>query len=141
MLMESLATGRAISLPSVACAGGKLARAWRAYALVREQFDTPIGRFEGVQERLARIAGLTYAIDAARALTLAAVDAGEQPAVASAIVKTYCTEAMRVVVNDAMDVLAGAAIMRGPRNALAALTRRSPIGISPSRARTSSRAR
>ena len=111
MLMSSLATGRAISLPSVAAAGAKVsARATSAYALVREQFDTPIGRFEGVEEPLARIAALTYAIDAASRLTAAAIDAGEKPAVLSAIVKAYCTELMRDVVNDAMDIRAGAAI-------------------------------
>jgi acyl-CoA dehydrogenase len=100
-----------------------------AYATVREQFDTPIGRFEGIEEPLARIGGLTYLMDAARALTCAAVDAGERPAVLSAIVKAYLTEAMRVVVNDAMDVRAGAAIMRGPRNILARAYAAVPIGI------------
>jgi acyl-CoA dehydrogenase len=130
MLMQSLSVGRSISLPSVAAAGTKLsARVASAYAMVREQFDTPIGRFEGVEEPLARIAGLTYAVDAARSNALAAVDAGEKPAVLSAIVKTYCTEAMRDVVNDAMDIRAGAAIMRGPRNILHRIYETIPIGI------------
>ena len=129
MLMECLATGRAISLPSVAAAAAKVsARAASAYAIVREQFDTPIGRFEGVEEPLARIAGLTYAIDAASRLTAAAIDAGEQPAVLSAIVKAYCTELMRDVVNDAMDIRAGAAIMRGPRNIIGRAYASIPIG-------------
>ena len=58
MLMESLAAGRAISLPSVAAAAAKVsARAASAYALVREQFGMPIGRFEGIEEPLARIGG------------------------------------------------------------------------------------
>jgi acyl-CoA dehydrogenase len=130
MLMESLAAGRSISLPSVAAAGAKVAaRTVSAYGIVREQFGMPIGRFEGVEERIARIAGLCYAIEATRSLTVAAVDAGEKPAVLSAIAKAYCTEMMRVVVNDAMDVRAGAAIMRGPRNILAALYATIPIGI------------
>jgi acyl-CoA dehydrogenase len=130
MLMESLSAGRSISLPSVAVAGCELAaRSASAYAMVREQFDTPIGRFEGVAEPLARIAGLTYVTDAARRLTAAAVDAGEKPAVLSAIVKAYATEAMRVVVNDAMDIRAGAAIMRGPRNILSRAYAAIPIGI------------
>src|SRR5262249_39585537 len=107
MLMECLATGRALSLPSLAVAAAKVsARAVSAYAVVREQFDTPIGWFEGVEEPLARIAGLTYAIDAASHLTAAAIDAGERPAVLSAITKAYCTELMRDVVNDAMDIRA-----------------------------------
>jgi acyl-CoA dehydrogenase len=130
MLMECLAAGRAISLPSVAVAAAKVsARAVSAYALVREQFDTPIGRFEGVEEPLARIAGLTYAIDAASQLTAAAIDAGEKPSVLSAIVKAYCTEQMRDIVNDAMDIRAGAAIMRGPRNIVGRAYTSIPIAI------------
>jgi acyl-CoA dehydrogenase len=130
MLMECLATGRAISLPSLAVAAAKVAsRTVSAYALVREQFDTPIGRFEGVEEPLARIAGLTYMIDAASWLTAAAIDVGERPAVLSAIAKAYCTEQMRLVVNDAMDIRAGAAIMRGPRNILGPSYLSIPIAI------------
>jgi acyl-CoA dehydrogenase len=96
---------------------------------VREQFDTPIGRFEGIEEPLARIAGLTYAIDAASRLTAAAIDAGEKPAVLSAIVKAYSTELMRDVVNDAMDIRAGAAVMRGPRNIIGPAYAAIPIAI------------
>ena len=130
MLMETLAVGRSISLPSVAVGGAELAaRTVSAYAMVREQFDTPIGRFEGVEEPLARIAGLTYAMNAARLVTLSAVHAGEKPAVLSAVAKAYLTEAMRDVVGDAMDVRAGASIMRGPRNVLARAYLGVPIGI------------
>jgi acyl-CoA dehydrogenase len=130
MLMECLAAGRAISLPAVAVGGAELAtRAVSAYATVREQFDTPIGRFEGIEEPLARIAGLTYLMNAARTLTVGAVDAGERPAVLGAIVKAYLTEAMRRIVNDAMDIRAGAAICRGPRNILATAYMAVPIGI------------
>jgi len=130
MLMETLAVGRSISLPALAVGGAELsARVVSAYAMVREQFDTPIGRFEGVEEPLARIGGLTYAMNATRVLTAAWVDAGERPAVLSAIAKAYLTEAMRDVVNDAMDIRAGAAIMRGPRNILARAHQAAPIGI------------
>ena len=130
MLMESLAAGRSISLPSQSVGGAKLAaRVVSAYAMVREQFDTPIGRFEGVEEPLARIAGTTYLMDATRWLTAAAVDAGEKPAVLSAIAKAYLTEAMRDVINDAMDIRAGAAIQRGPRNVLGRAYDAAPIGI------------
>jgi acyl-CoA dehydrogenase len=130
MLMESLAVGRAISLPAVSSAAARVAaRCVSAYAVVREQFDLPIGRFEGVEEPLARIAGLTYAIDALRGLALAALDAGERPAVPSAIAKAYSTEAMRAIVNDAMDIRAGAGIMRGPRNVVGRTYPMVPIGI------------
>jgi acyl-CoA dehydrogenase len=130
MLMQSLAAGRSISLPALSVGGSQLAtRVVSAYAMVREQFDTPIGRFEGVEEPLARIAGLTYVMNAARVLTAGAVDAGEKPAVLSAIVKAYLTEGMRDVVDDAMDVRAGAGICRGPRNILARAYVAAPIGI------------
>ena len=130
MLMESLAAGRSISLPSLSVAMAELAtRVVGAYGTVREQFDTPIGRFEGIEEPLARIGGLTYLMNAARTLTVAAVDAGEKPAVLSAIVKAYLTESARRVVTDAMDIRAGAAICRGPRNILANAYNAAPIGI------------
>ncbi|MDH3297441.1 MAG: acyl-CoA dehydrogenase [Gemmatimonadota bacterium] len=130
MLMESLSAGRSISLPSLAVASAELAtRVVGAYATVREQFDTPIGRFEGIEEPLARIGGLNYVMNAARVLTAGAVDAGEKPAVLSAIVKAYLTESMRTVVNNAMDIRAGAAICRGPRNILANAYQAVPIGI------------
>ena len=130
MLMDCLAAGRGISLPSLSAGAAQLsARTVSAYANVREQFGLPIGRFEGIEEPVARIAGQTYLLDAARRLTLGAIDAGEKPAVVSAIVKRYLTEGMRQVVNDAMDVQAGAAISRGPRNILAGAYASLPVGI------------
>ncbi len=130
MLMDCLAAGRGISLPSLSVGASQLAaRATSDYASVREQFGLPIGRFEGIEEPLARIAGQTYLMDAARTLTAGAIDAGQQPAVISAIVKRYLTEGMRAVVNDAMDIQAGAAVCRGPRNILAGAYASVPIGI------------
>ncbi|WP_243049923.1 acyl-CoA dehydrogenase [Dyella sp. RRB7] len=130
MLMESLAAGRSISLPALAVGAAQMAtRICGAYATVREQFDTPIGRFEGIEEPLARIAGLTYLMSATRTLTCGALDAGEKPAVLGSIAKAYLTDAMREVVSDAMDIRAGAAIQRGPRNALSRMWMSVPIGI------------
>ncbi|WP_426270811.1 acyl-CoA dehydrogenase [Dyella kyungheensis] len=130
MLMESLAAGRSISLPALAVGAAQMAtRICGAYATVREQFDTPIGRFEGIEEPLARIAGLTYLMTATRTLTCGALDAGEKPAVLGSIAKAYLTDAMREVVSDAMDIRAGAAIQRGPRNALSHMWMSVPIGI------------
>jgi acyl-CoA dehydrogenase len=130
MLMECLAAGRSISLPALSVGAAQMmTRISGAYATVREQFDTPIGRFEGIEEPLARIAGKTYMMTAARTLTCGALDAGEKPAVLSAIAKAYLTEGMREVVTDAMDIRAGAAIQRGPRNSLARAWDAVPIGI------------
>ena len=130
MLMDSLAAGRSISLPALAVSSVQLAtRVTGAYATVREQFDTPIGRFEGIEEPLARIGGLAYLMNAARILTAGAVDAGEKPSVLSAVVKAYLTEGMRQAMGDAMDIRAGAAICRGPRNILAHAYQAVPVGI------------
>ena len=130
MLMDCLAAGRSISLPSQSAAAAQYAtRVVGAYATIREQFNLPIGRFEGIEEPLARIGGHTYMMDAARRLTCGAVDAGEKPAVLSAIVKAYLTDSMRNVINDAMDIQAGAAICRGPRNMLGRGFVAVPIGI------------
>jgi acyl-CoA dehydrogenase len=130
MLMECLSAGRAISLPANSCGGAQLAaRAVGAYASVREQFGLSIGRFEGIESPLGRIAGTVYWMNALRQVTAGAVDAGEKPSVISAIAKCWSTEAMRRIVNDAMDVLGGAGICRGPRNVLAAAYQATPIGI------------
>jgi len=130
MLMQSLSAGRGISLPSMASGCAKLAtRTAGAYASIRKQFGMPIGKFEGVEAPLARIAGLTYAIDSARRLTAGAVDEGIKPAVASAVVKCYLTEGMRQVTNDAMDVVGGAGICLGPRNVLGGMYAALPIAI------------
>ena len=119
MLMESLTDGRAISLPALSTATAKLAaRVTGAYSRVRRQFKLPISQFEGVQEALARLAGNTYCMDAARLVTLAALDQGHKPAVVSAIVKYNLTARARQVMNDAMDVHGGAALFIGPRNPL-----------------------
>ncbi|MGF1546784.1 MAG: acyl-CoA dehydrogenase [Thiotrichales bacterium] len=130
MLMESLAAGRGISLPALSVAGAKhCSLSTGAYARVRKQFRLPIGKFEGVEEVLARIGGLTYMMDAARTLTTTALDQGEKPAVVSAILKYQLTEMMRQVVNDAMDVHGGRGICMGPSNYLARTYQSLPISI------------
>ncbi len=130
MLMESLAAGRSISLPSLSTGAGKLvSRATGGYARVRKQFKTPIGKFEGVEEALARIAANTYLMEAARSMTAGAVDLGEKPAVVSAIAKYNLTERMRAVVNDGMDVQGGGAICMGPRNFIGRVYQSVPISI------------
>ncbi|MDO8293068.1 MAG: acyl-CoA dehydrogenase [Gallionella sp.] len=130
MLMECLAAGRSISLPASSIGGMKMAaRTSGAYCRVRKQFKTPIGKFEGVEEPLARIGAHTYMIDAARQFTALAVDLGEKPSVISAIVKYHATERGRIVINDAMDVHGGKGICLGPDNYLARDYQQTPIGI------------
>jgi acyl-CoA dehydrogenase len=130
MLMECLAAGRSISLPSSSVGAMKLAaRTSGAYCRVRKQFKMPIGKFEGVEEPLARIGAHTYMVDAARKLTALAVDLGEKPSVISAIIKYHATERGRIVVNDAMDVHGGKGICLGPDNYLGRFYEQIPIGI------------
>jgi acyl-CoA dehydrogenase len=130
MLMQSLAAGRAISLPSLGVAGGKMASLLTgAYARIRTQFDVPIGLFGGVEEPLSRIAGRTYRMDAARLLTLIALDQGEKPGVLSAINKYQLTEGNRQCIIDAMDVHGGKGISQGPNNYLARAYQALPISI------------
>ncbi len=130
MLMESLAAGRSISLPSSNTGMAQLtARAVGAYARVRSQFGMPIGRFEGVEEALTRIGAYTYLMDALRTFAAAAVDQGQKPAVLSAIAKYHVTERARRVVNDGMDVIGGKGICLGPSNFLGRAYQQIPIGI------------
>jgi acyl-CoA dehydrogenase len=130
MLVQSLAAGRAISLPALGTAGSKLAaHTTGAYTRIRKQFKMPIGYFEGVEEVLARLAGNVYRTDATRLLTLVALGMGEKPSVLTAIAKSYLTEANRLAINDAMDVHAGKGIIQGPRNYLNLLYQAIPIGI------------
>lgn len=120
MLMESLAAGRGISLPASSTGGTKaVLRVASAYAAVRKQFGLPIGKFEGIEEPLARIAGYTYILEAARKYTCGGLQTGAKPAVVTAIAKYNFTETFRKAMNDGMDILGGAAISRGPRNTLA----------------------
>lgn len=130
MLMECLAAGRSISLPAANTGTQKLtARTVGAYSRVRRQFRTPIGRFEGVEEALARIAVNTWLSDAARVFTAGALDLGERPSVVSAIVKYHVTERARQTLNDGMDVIGGKGICLGPQNFLGRSYQQLPIGI------------
>ena len=130
MLVECLSVGRAITLPSTAAGGMKAgALVTGAYARVRKQFGLAIGRFEGVEEALARIAGNTYSGSALSQATAAAVDRGEKPAVPSAIAKYHCTEKGRQTISDVMDVLGGKGVILGPKNFAGRNWQAAPISI------------
>jgi acyl-CoA dehydrogenase len=130
MLVECLSVGRAISLPSNSSGAGRAAAAATgAYARIRKQFGLAIGRFEGVEEALARIGGYTYAMTALSRATAAAVDRGEKPAVPSAIAKYHATEWARAISADAMDVHGGKGVILGPKNYLGRGYQSVPIAI------------
>jgi acyl-CoA dehydrogenase len=130
MLMEQLAGGRAISLPAGAIGGMKAITAVTgAYSMVRQQFGMPIGRMEGVEEKVGKIAGLTYAFEGARVFACSAIDEGQQPPVVSAILKAYSTETARELGRDGMDVFSGAGVMQGPNNILGRGYAGAPVAI------------
>jgi len=130
MLMESLAVGRGISLPSTSTGGVKLgARVSGAYAQVREQFGLSISKFEGIEIELAKMAGFTYMMDASRKFTIGAIDQGKKPAVINAVMKYHSTETFREVINHSMDILGGAAISLGEKNLVAHAYFGAPVAI------------
>ncbi len=130
MLMECLVVGRGISLPSLS-AGTSKKVSWVVghHARVRKQFGLPIGKFEGIEESLARIAGLTYIISANQNYTLSALNQGIHPPIITAITKYNSTEWARQVSLDGMDVMGGAGLTLGPRNMIGNLYKSLPIAI------------
>lgn len=130
MLMECLGAGRGISLPAQAVGMSKMVtRVTSCHATIRKQFGVNIGKFEGIEEPLARIAGFTYLIEAMRKYTLGALDQGIKPAVITAIAKYQSTEISRKIVIDGMDIMAGNGIARGPRNLISSYYIGAPISI------------
>ena len=130
MLMECLAAGRAISLPALGSAMQQAALyVSNGYGQIREQFGMPVGKFHAVAGLVAQMSAELYATDAARRFTAAALDKGERPSVASAILKVQLTEAGRRAVNHGMDILGGKGIISGPSNLLGVSYRQAPIAI------------
>jgi len=130
MLMECLAVGRSISLPSNTAGQATMAAlATGAYARIRKQFNLPVGSFEAVQEQLAKLATQAYSAQAVRQMTAQAVDLGEKPSVPSAIAKFYCSDTAADSMRRAMDVHAGKAVMLGPSNWLARAYQGAPVAV------------
>lgn len=130
MLVECLSVGRGITLPSNSTGGLKsAAMATGAYSRVRRQFKIPIGKMEGIEEPLARLAGNAYLLDAASTLITTGIMLGEKPAVLSAIVKYHCTHRAQRGIIDAMDIVGGKGICLGPSNFVARSYQGSPIAV------------
>ena len=130
MLVNCLSVGRVVALPSVSnCLAKRALAGCSAYSRIRRQFNMPIAEFEGIQKPLARIAGFSYIINAARLHTAQAVDMGSKPSVPSAILKYHCTEMARQISIDASDIHGGKAIMKGPKNYLAFAYESMPVAI------------
>jgi len=130
MLTSSLAVGRGISLPSTGSGASKLAlKTVVEYSTVREQFGLGIGKFEGIQELIAKMAILTYLQNASKKFVLDALDGGVKPAVVNSVMKYHATQNARVVLNHAMDIVGGAGIIKGEKNLLANLYTGIPVSI------------
>ncbi|TMN73245.1 acyl-CoA dehydrogenase [Pseudoalteromonas sp. S1727] len=130
MLVSCLGAGRGISLPALGVSSSQVAfKGASEYAAVREQFGLAIGQFEGIQEKLADIAGKTYLQEAMRVLTTEGLGMGLKPSVVTAIAKYHMTEIGRDVLDSAMDIQAGKAIQNGPQNTLASGYVAQPIAI------------
>ena len=130
MLVECLSIGRSISLPALGTATSAVSYVTAgAFSRIRRQFNVEIAQFEGIEEKLAEIAGLNYLVNATRLLTVAAVNEHKKPSVASAITKYFNTELARIVVNAAMDVHGGRTVVVGPRNYLSNYYQGIPISV------------
>ncbi len=130
MLMACLGVGRAVSMPAVSSAGMEFSTCYTMlYAGMRKQFNLPIAKMEGVIEKLAHSVYLTFVNTSARRLCSTLVDDGENPAVASALIKYASTNDMRTCVNDCMDVLAGKSICDGPNNYVQGVYQAIPVAI------------
>ncbi|MBV53361.1 MAG: acyl-CoA dehydrogenase [Coxiellaceae bacterium] len=128
MLLECLSIGRGISMPALSSAVGQQCfKMTSAYCKVREQFNRPIGEFEGVKTALSEIGGLTYLIAATRYVTTEAVVQGAKPSVASVMSKYHLTELSRKILARSMDIHAGHGLQMGPRNLLANVFNGQPI--------------
>ncbi|WP_052367341.1 acyl-CoA dehydrogenase [Algiphilus aromaticivorans] len=130
MLMESLAGGRMVSLPATAAGGLQAAAAMVGpYSIVREQFGMPIGRMDGVEDKIGRVAATAYMVEGARIFGCSAVNDGIHPPVVSGVMKAYTTELGRSAATDAMDVFAGAGVMQGPNNVIGRGYCSAPVAI------------
>ena len=129
MLIECLGAGRGVSLPALSTASGEMNyRMVGAYARIRRQFNTEVGKFEGVQEASADIAASGYALEAMRQFVTKGLETGA-PAVMTAMAKYHATEMMRKSVEHSMDIVGGRAIQKGPRNFLVASYHSVPVAI------------
>jgi len=130
MLMECLAAGRGICLPATAIAAANVSTfGVYHYAMNRKQFNLPLIKMEGVQEKLLDMLYNTWLIHSSVHLTNDILDSGEKPAVISAIMKQQTTDRARDVINYGMDIHAGSSICLGYNNFIEKFYRSSPIGI------------
>ena len=131
MLMECLAAGRGISLPSSNTGMAMLAvRAVGGYARVRTQFKTADRQVRG-RRGSARAHGRQPVHDGrdAHADREPRSTSARSPRCVSAIAKYHITERARQTINDGMDVIGGKGICMGPSNFLGGAYMQHPVAI------------
>ena len=130
MLMECLSAGRGICLPATANASSKVCTyGIYNYIKVRDQFRMPLNNMEAIREKFNKMVLNTWLIQSSVAMTNDILDSGKSPSVISAIMKQQCTERGRIVINEGIDIHAGAGICVGYNNFIEKFYRSAPIGI------------
>jgi alkylation response protein AidB-like acyl-CoA dehydrogenase len=80
------------------------------HANTRKQFGRPLGEFELIKKKIARMAAGAYAMEAMTTVTASLIDRGlEDYVLETAMLKVFTTEALWLLVNDAFQVYGGAA--------------------------------
>lgn len=93
-----------------ACTGGAKFLLEKAveHAKTRYQFKRPLASFALVKEKIAKIAALTYAMEAATYLTAGLVDAGvEDFMLEAAILKVFASESLWTILYETMQIYGG----------------------------------
>ena len=82
------------------------------WAQTRYQFGRPLADFELVQQKIARMSSLTYAMDAMLYMMTGMLDRGDQDImVETAITKVFCSHYGWKVIDDVMQVMGGEGYM------------------------------
>ncbi len=79
-----------------------------AHARTRYQFDRPLASFGLVKEKLATMAGLVYAMDAATYLTAGLLDRGDEDfMIETAMLKVFTSDSLWTILYESMQILGG----------------------------------
>ena len=104
--------GRCTLAAGMVGAGAKAYEQSIKWAQYRYQFDRPIGEFELMKERLARMGAFRYAMDAMLYVTTGMVDREDEDIMLeTAICKVFCSEYGFRCTNEAMQVMGGEGYM------------------------------
>ena len=130
MLMECLAVGRGVSLPSSSNGASKsITFGIHNYIKHRKQFKMNIGNMEAVKEKYIDMFYNTWVINSSVAFMNHILDEGSVPSVLTAIMKQQTTERSRIILNHGMDIYAGSGICLGDNNFMTDFYNSSPVGI------------